>query len=108
MRVCVCAPHLRPASYKLIKKSCSPGDVGLHNSQGITPPQSCHVQELFSHKHDHNASLCDQAWKFLKNLHDAVSFKHVDENESVILRGVQEFFLFSRNLFLPEPDPLTR
>ena len=25
-------------------------------SQGITLLQSCHVQELFSHKHDHNAS----------------------------------------------------
>ena len=43
MRVCGCAHHLRCASYKLIKKACSPGDVGLHDSQGnySTPILSC-------------------------------------------------------------------
>ena len=53
---------------------------------------SCHEQELFLHKHDHNASWCDQAWKHLKNRHDAISSKHVDENESITPPGVQEFF----------------
>ena len=54
--VCMCTS---PQTCKLqanYKKACSPGDVGLHNSRRITPHQSCHVQELFSHKHDHNAS----------------------------------------------------
>ena len=62
-------------SYKLIRKACSPGDVGLHNSQGITPPRSCLEQELTPHKLDHNASWCDQAWEYLKSPHDATSSK---------------------------------
>ena len=90
MRVCV-STSPQACKLQLIKKACRPGDVGLHRSQQITPPQSCHEQELFSHKHGHNASLCDQAWKYLKTQHDAVSSKHVDENESITPRGVQEF-----------------
>ena len=90
--MCVCAQHLRPAeSYSLIEKACSPGDVGLHKTLGITPPRSCLEQELTPHKLDHNASLCDQAWKYLKSPHDATSSKRVDENESITPRGVHEF-----------------
>ena len=57
------------------QKACKPGDVGLHRSQGIypTPILSCSGTE--PHKHDHNASKCDQAWKYLKNQRDAGLFQ---------------------------------
>ena len=62
-----------------------------------TPRELLHSNPVLSrscppHKLDHNASWCDQAWKYLKSLHDATSSKRVDENESITPRGVQEFF----------------
>ena len=86
--------------------------MGLHKSQGITLPQLCHAHEQNNpHLHDHNASLCDQARKYLKNLPDAVSSKREDENESITPRGVLEFFclveIFSEEDQILNPERLS-
>ena len=47
MRVCECAHHLRRASYELIKRRAVLETWACSISRRVTPPQSCHVQELF-------------------------------------------------------------
>ena len=53
---------------KLIKRRANLETWACTVPKEITLHQFCHVQELYTQKHDHNASWCDQAWKFLETI----------------------------------------
>ena len=81
----------------------------MHAPDGPSQHQSCLAHEHKPHHPDAHALPWHQHDTDRSDAEPSVSSKHVAETESPkyhVLRGVQEFFLFSRTLLTPPPGPL--